>query len=67
MRGGATKRIGTMHLADQRADVGGDRRAAETDGAGTPVPMLGEETAMPADDGSGFHDEHGSPPAAPHS
>ena len=67
MREAPPARIRAMHLADQRADVIGDRRSPGTGLRGTPAPMPGEEATMPGDDGGGLHDLHGIPPAAPHS
>ena len=54
-----------MDLADQHADVNGDRRPTETGRPGSPAPMPREQTTMPTNDGGGLHDLHGIPPAAP--
>ena len=59
-------RIGAMHLLDQRADVTGDRPSTETSRARTPPPIPDKEAVMPRDDGRGFHNLDGLPPAAPH-
>ena len=64
---GAPDRIRAMHLANQRADVNGDRRSTEPGLRGTPAPMRGEQAAMPGDNGGGFHDLHRLPPAGPDS
>ena len=42
-------------------------RATTSGLRGTPAPLPGEEATVPRDDGGGFHDLHGPPPAAPHS
>ena len=56
-----------MHLLDEGANVDWDRRSTATGLNRAPAPMPGEQAAMPRDDSSGFHDLHGTPPAAPHS
>ena len=61
------ERIRTMHFADQRADINGDRRPTEPGWRGTPAPMPRKQAAVPRDDGRGFDDPHGIPPAAPDS
>jgi len=66
MRGAPQRGIRATHLVDQIADVDGDRGATEAAARGPPAPMPGEEATMPADDGGGFHDLHGTPPASPH-
>ena len=56
-----------MHRSDQCSDVDRDWRPTKPFLRRTPAPLPGEEATVPRDDGGGFHDLHGPPPAAPHS
>src|SRR5215831_1985473 len=62
---GAPQRIGGGHFADERDDLGVDRRAAPGGPPGELGPVLAKAAPLPTEHGVGSNDDEGPPPACP--